>query len=88
MTQSKIERWHQTMKNRLLLEHYYLPGELEARIETFVDYYNQRQYHESLHNVTPVDVYFGREESILGQRRAIKRRAIAWRRQQHANAAA
>ena len=23
MTQGKIERWHQTMKNRILLEHYY-----------------------------------------------------------------
>ena len=25
MTQGKIERWHQTLKNRILLEHYYLP---------------------------------------------------------------
>src|SRR3954451_12656424 len=25
-TQGKIERWHQTMKNRILLENYYLPG--------------------------------------------------------------
>ena len=24
-TQGKIERWHQTLKNRILLEHYYLP---------------------------------------------------------------
>lgn len=24
-TQGKIERWHQTMKNRVLLEHYFLP---------------------------------------------------------------
>jgi putative transposase len=28
-TQGKIERWHQTLKNRILLEHYYLPGDLE-----------------------------------------------------------
>jgi len=28
-TQGKIERWHQTLKNRILLEHYYLPGRLE-----------------------------------------------------------
>lgn len=65
MTQGKIERWHQMMKNRLLLAHYYLPGELEARIETFVDYYNQRQYHERLHNVTPADIYFRRAGSIV-----------------------
>lgn len=29
-TGGKIERWHQTLKNRILLEHYYLPGHLEA----------------------------------------------------------
>jgi putative transposase len=28
-TQGKIERWHQTLKNRIRLEHYYLPGDLE-----------------------------------------------------------
>ena len=35
MTQGKIERWHLTLKNRILLENYYLPGQLEARIEAF-----------------------------------------------------
>jgi hypothetical protein len=33
MTQGKIERWHLTLKNRILLENYYLPGELEARMQ-------------------------------------------------------
>ena len=28
-TQGKIERWRQTLRNRILLEHYYLPGDLE-----------------------------------------------------------
>ena len=37
-TQSKIERWHQTMKNRVLLENYYLPGDLERQIGNFVEY--------------------------------------------------
>ena len=36
MTQGKIERWHQTLKNRILLENYFLPGDLEARIDAFV----------------------------------------------------
>ena len=31
-TQGKIERWHQTLKNRILLEHYYLPGDLERQV--------------------------------------------------------
>jgi hypothetical protein len=38
--QGKIERWHQTLKNRILLENYYLPGDLEAHIGRFVDHYN------------------------------------------------
>jgi putative transposase len=59
-TQGKIERWHQTLKNRILLENYFLPGDLEAQIEAFVEHYNHRRYHESLNNVTPADAYFGR----------------------------
>jgi putative transposase len=31
-TQGKIERWHQIMKNRVLLENYYLPGDLERKL--------------------------------------------------------
>ena len=31
-TQGKIERWHQTLKKRILLEHYYLPGDLERQV--------------------------------------------------------
>src|SRR6202166_90755 len=65
MTQGKIERWHQTLKNRILLENYYLPGDLEAQIETFVVDYNHLRYHESIGNLTPADVYFGRGQTIL-----------------------
>jgi putative transposase len=32
MTQGKIERYHRSMKNRILLENYYLPGQLEQSI--------------------------------------------------------
>src|SRR5215204_5411316 len=56
-TQGKIERWHQTLKNRVLLENYYLPGALEAEVGAFVEHYNHARYHESLHNLTPADVY-------------------------------
>lgn len=44
------------MKNRVLLENYYLPGQLEQAIGQFVDHYNHRRYHESLNNLTPADV--------------------------------
>src|SRR5215469_7443718 len=46
MTQGKIERWHQTLKNRILLENFFLPGDLEAQIAAFIDDYNHRRYHE------------------------------------------
>ena len=72
-TQGKIERWHQTMKNRVLLENYYLPGDLERQIGAFVEYYNNERYHESLNNVTPADVYFGRDKDIIRERKKIKR---------------
>ena len=39
-TQGKIERWHQTLKNRILLEHYYLPGDLERQVAAFVARYH------------------------------------------------
>ena len=83
MTQGKIERWHQTLKNRILLENYFLPGDLEAQIAAFVDYYNNHRYHESIDNLTPADVYFGRGSAILAEREKIKRQTIAKRRLQH-----
>ncbi|ANP35512.1 integrase [Phaeobacter gallaeciensis] len=64
-TQGKIERWHQTLKNRILLANYFLPGDLRQKIDALVEHYNRRQYHESLQNFTPADVYFGRGQTIL-----------------------
>jgi putative transposase len=87
-TQGKIERWHQTMKNRILLENYFLPGDLEAQIAAFVEHYNHQRYHESLSNVTPADAYFGRAATILKQREKIKQKTIEHRRLQHRKLAA
>ena len=82
-TQGKIERWHQTLKNRILLEHAYLPGELEARLAAFVEYYNHARAHESLGNLTPADIYCGRSEGILAERERIKRQTLMNRRLRH-----
>ena len=79
-TQGKIERWHQTMKNRVSLENYYLPGALEQAVEAFVEHYNHSRYHESLGNVTPADVYFGRDGAILSERRETKEKTMKQRR--------
>jgi transposase InsO family protein len=88
MTQGKIERWHQTLKNRILLENYYLPGDLEAQIDAFVADYNYRRYHESIDNLTPADVYFGHGQTILLNRERIKRKTIMQRRLHHQRQAA
>ena len=88
MTQGKIERWHQTLKNRILLENYFLPGDLKAAIAAFVAHYNHLRYHESLGNLTPADVYFGRGQTILIERERIKRQTIANRRLLHRRQAA
>ena len=88
MTQGKIERWHQTLKNRILLENYYLPGDLNAEIDAFVADYNHLRYHESIGNLTPADVYFGRGHTILMQRERIKRQTIQSRRLMHNTIAA
>jgi putative transposase len=86
-TQGKIERWHQTLKNRILLENYLFPGDLEQQIEAFVTHYNHHRYHECLSNLTPTDVYFGRGQTILLERERIKRNTIKQRRLQCRNQA-
>jgi len=83
MTQGKIERWHRSMKNVVKLQHYYSPVELENAISAWVEYYNNQRYHEALDNVTPADVYFGRDKEVVKKRNKIKEQTLALRRQQH-----
>jgi RNA-directed DNA polymerase len=60
-----------------------LPGDLERQVRAFVDHYNHVRYHESIANLTPADVYFGRAEAILAEHKRIKRTTIENRRLQH-----
>jgi putative transposase len=83
MTQGKIERYHRSMKNVVKLQTFYFPWELEQTIEDFVVYYNNERYHESLDNLTPADVYFGRAEEVRTRREQIKKTTLENRRQQH-----
>jgi len=87
-TQGKIECWHQTLKNRILLENYFLPSDLEAQVDAFVGHYNHQRYHESLKNLTPADVYTGRGQTILLEREKVKTKTMKLRRLQHAKSAA
>ena len=87
-TQGKIERWHRSLKNQILLENYYLPGELKMRIEEFIIYYNTRRYHESINNLTPEDVFLGRGNAILEERQKIKLKTMKERKALHRKAMA
>ena len=71
------------MKNLLLLEHYYLPEELERRIGEWVEYYNHQRYHESLDNCTPAQVYFNQREEKVKQREKIKHLTLTQRRKNY-----
>ncbi len=71
------------MKNVVKLQHYYYPWELEAALRGFVGYYNNERYHESLDNVTPADVYFGRQHAVLTERDKIKRLTMKRRRKEY-----
>ena len=79
-TQGKIERWRRSMKNQILLNHYYLPSELQEHLQRFISYYNHERYHESLDNLTPADVFYGRDQDILEQRQQIKHNTMSMRR--------
>jgi putative transposase len=77
MTQGKIERYHRAMKNVVKLDVDYSPWELERAIGCFVEHYNHGRLHEALQNVTPADVYEGRQAAILERRARIKRQTLA-----------
>ena len=82
-TQGKIEHWHRSLKNQILLDHYYLPRQLEDRIRQSDGDYNHECYHESLDNLTPADVFYGRGKEILNRRQQIKMRTLALPKQMH-----
>ena len=87
-TQGKIERYHRSMKNILLLDNYYSPDELRFQIENFVEYYNNERYHESLENCTPADVYTGQNVRIIKERQRIKERTMKLRKRNYKKAIA
>jgi len=82
-TQGKIERYHRTMKNVIRLDNYYSPEDLKMAIAEFVKYYNYERYHESLGNLTPADVYFGRDRKIIKERTKIKEKTLNERRKNY-----
>ncbi len=58
----------------------FISGELKRAIGQFVHHYNQERYHESLDNITPADMYYGRYHQIMERRAIIKQQTLQQRR--------
>jgi transposase InsO family protein len=78
--QGTIERWHRTLKDRILLEHHYLPGDLERQLQDCITHDHTRRYHESLNNLPPECVVTGPGIAVLKTRNAIKLKPLALRK--------
>ena len=55
---------------------YIIHWELCSSMDEWVDYYNEKRFHESLDNLTPKDVYLGQGEKIKKIREIIKQKSI------------
>jgi len=76
----KIERFNRSIKGKLCLVVYCSPEELKKATNEAIAVYNATP-HESLHNVSPDDVYAGRKEEILEKRREKKHLTLERRKQ-------
>jgi len=80
----KIERFNRSIKGKLCLVVYCSPDKLKKAADEAISAYNITP-HESLHNVSPNDVYAGRKEDILEKRREKKRLTLERRKQYNLN---
>lgn len=78
-TQGKGERFHRRLKEGICVFVYCRPDELRASIASAIETYNATP-HEALKNVSPNDVYAGRQEEILKHRAEKKRWTLERRR--------
>ena len=90
MTQGKIERYHRSVKNLVQCRTTLTHGTWSARSagswitpDCVLGSYNHQRYHESLGNVTPADVCFGRGKEVQSRQEEIKRKTLDAQRRQH-----
>jgi putative transposase len=72
----KPERFHETLKARLNLLVFTSPEALREAMREFIEFYNHRRYHERIGNMTPADLYDGRQEEILKRRKEQKQATV------------
>lgn len=79
-TQGKVERVNRKVKDKVCLVVYCSPTELQKALDRVMQEYNATA-HEALKNVSPDDVYAGRQEEILRRRAELKRLTLKKRKQ-------
>jgi putative transposase len=84
-TNGKIERLNRTAKERLTLVLYTSPSELQEALDAFRLWYNVEHYHEAIGNLHPADVYFGRDQAVLNQRKQLQIKTKNARKQANLN---
>jgi putative transposase len=78
-TQGKVERLNRRIKEAINMLVYDTPMALEEALNNAVNAYNTAP-HEALKNVSPIEMYEGRQEEILARRLAKKRWTIEMRK--------
>jgi putative transposase len=71
-TNGKAERFNRTIKDHLTLTVHASPEAFDRALEEYRHWYNYEHYHEGIGNLHPADVYYGRADAILEQRKQLK----------------